>query len=115
MLLRLAKNQALAEIFISQFQKPNVCELEIIGTEGNLRYETRGPLHQITLCTDDSNRWQELATFSYERDDFYVQQAKDFLAAIDGKTRLPTSLEEAEDTLRVCLAARKSQKIKKFL
>lgn len=115
MLMRFKKNRVLAEIFINQFQKPNVVELEMIGTKGNLRYDMQGRLHRITLCTDDTNRWHQLASFSYERDDFYVQQAEDFLAAISGKGRLPTSIEEAEATLRVCLAARKSQKTRKFL
>ena len=110
LLLRFRKNRALAEVFINQFQKPNVGEIEIIGTEGNLRLDASGAVHTISHCADDENRWRVLEKFRYERDDYFVFQAKEFLATLDGKASPPTSIAEAESTLRVCIAAKKSQK-----
>lgn len=109
-LLRFKKNHALVEIFVNQFQKPNIFEIEIIGTKGNLRYDVEGKIHKITFCTNDENRWQEIERFHYSLDDWYILQARELLAALDGKGSLPTSVEEAEHTLRICLAAKESQK-----
>ena len=114
-LLRFKKNRALVEIFLNQFQKPNITEIEIIGTKGNLRYEIDGEVHRITFCDNDRNQWQEIERFSYSRDDFYILQAEEFLAALNSKTLLPTSIKEAESTLRICLSAKKSQRKNRIL
>ncbi len=114
-LLRFKENRALVEIFVNQFQKPNITEIELIGTKGNLRYDVEGEIHKITLCSDDKNRWKEIERFCYSSDDRYILQAREFLAALNGKNSLPTSIEEAESTLRICLAAKESQKKNKIL
>jgi len=110
LLLRFRKNRALAEVFINQFQKPNMGEIDIIGSEGTLRLDASGAVQSISHCADDANRWRVLEEFTYERDDYFVIQAKEFLAALDGKAQPSTSIAEAESTLRVCIAAKKSQK-----
>ncbi|GAH53665.1 unnamed protein product [marine sediment metagenome] len=114
-LLRFKRNRALVEIFLNQFQKPNIFEIEIIGTKGNLRYGVKDRVHRITFCGNAKNQWQEIERFCYNRDDFYILQAKEFLAALDSKTLLPTSIKEAESTLRICLSAKKSQRKNRIL
>lgn len=109
-LLRFKKNRALVEVFGNQFQKPNIIEIEIIGTKGNLRYDVEGEIHKITFCADDKNCWREIERFRYRRDDPFILQAREFLAALEGQAFLPTSVEEAESTLRICLAAKESQR-----
>ena len=120
MLLRFRKSRALAEVFLNQFQKPTTIDAEVIGTKGNLRYERTGwtyggQKHRIRHCDNPEGKWKTVVEFSYKRDDTFIHQAKDFLAAIDGRGKMPTSIAEAETTLRICLAARQSQKQKKIL
>jgi len=106
---RFRKNSALVEIFINQFQKPNTCEIEIIGTAGNIRYEFSCGQTLITHCADDSNLWEELYSSSYTRDDPFIMQANDVLAGMEGNAEPPTSVAEAAANLRVLLAAKRSQ------
>lgn len=98
---------SLVEVFCNQFQKPNTTEIELIGTEGNLKYISEGELHRIFLCQDDSGRWQELASYQVGRDTYYLAQAQDFLAAIKGEREFPTSFLEGKETLQVALSAKK--------
>ena len=107
---RFRKNSALVEIFINQFQKPNTCEIEIIGTAGNVRYEFSCGQTLITHCTDDSNQWQELYTGSYTADEPFVMQAEDVLAGMAGNAEPPTSVAQAAANLGVLLAAKQSQR-----
>ena len=104
--LRFQDGGALVELFTNQFQKPNITEIELIGSEGNLRYTVDGEYHRITLCKSDKNEWEELGTYRFSRDDPYIFQAHEFLDALDGRSTLPTSIQEAEDTLRIALAAK---------
>ena len=46
--------------------------------------------------------------YEEERDEMFVAQAHNFLDAIEGKCRIACTLEEAEQTLRVCVAALES-------
>ncbi len=107
--MRFRNNSALVEVFVNQFQKPNVAEIELIGTKGNLRLVFVNGALVITHCADDSNRWEELCRASCGRDDPFIQQARDVLAGIDGKAPPITSVAEAAHNLRVLLAAKRSQ------
>ncbi len=98
---------SMVEVFCNQFQKPNTTEIELIGTRGNLKYITEGELHKIRFCKDDSNLWQELASYRVGRDTYYLAQAQDFLAAIRGEREFPTSLLEGKRTLMIALLAKK--------
>lgn len=109
-LMRFAQGGALVEIFTNQFQKPNLTEIELVGSEGNLRYTVDGEVHRITLCRSDDNRWEELGVYQFTRDDPFVFQANGFLDALDGKATLSTSIEEARETLAVALAAKEFQR-----
>ena len=107
--MRFRNNSALVEIFVNQFQKPNLLEVELIGTKGNLRLVFANGTSLITHCADDSNRWEELYRASYGRDVAFIQQARDVLAGIDGKALPTTSVAEAAYNLRILLAAKRSQ------
>lgn len=107
---RFRNNSALVEIFINQFQRPNMCEIEIIGTSGNIRYQLFGGQALITHCADDSNQWEQLHSSTCTRDDSFISQAENVLAGIEGNANPPTSVAEAAANLRVLLAAKRSQR-----
>ncbi len=112
---RFRNNSALVEVFINQFQKPNIVAIELMGIEGNLRYEFSAGTARITHCADDSNRWEELYRLSVTRDDPFVLQAKDMLAGLSGEAAPRTSVAEAAHNLRVLLAAKRSQHAKRII
>ncbi len=114
-MIRFRKNGALVQLFFNQFQKPNTRQLEVVGTKANLKVEVDGPVRRIELCGSSENQWETVAGFSYSYDDIFIIQAEDFLDALDGRKPLPTSIAEAESSLRVCLAAKQSQLEKRIV
>ncbi|HPO81991.1 MAG TPA: Gfo/Idh/MocA family oxidoreductase [bacterium] len=103
-------NKALVDIFVNQFQKPNITEIELIGNKGNLKYTVNGEIHQITFCNNDSNNWEEIAVYRFSRDDPYIFQANEFLDALEGKNSVSTNIIEAKKALLVALYVKSFQK-----
>ena len=114
-LMRFTEENALVEIFLNQFQKPNISEFELIGTTGNLRYIIEGETHRITLCRSDDNIWEEVVSAQYTRDDPFIAQSNNFINALEGKDTLPTSIEEGKKTMDVVLAAKEFQERKGYI
>ena len=99
---------------INQFQKPNVTLLQFIGTQGNLIWDSTGK--EVRFCDSDENVWR-VEKYEEERDEQFIAQANNFLDAIEGTCQIACTLEEAEQTLRVCLAALESDEkgvVRKF-
>ncbi|MCK4591779.1 MAG: Gfo/Idh/MocA family oxidoreductase, partial [Candidatus Latescibacteria bacterium] len=90
---------------INQFQKPNASLLQFIGTGGNLIWD--GISKEVQFCDNFEAVWQ-VQKYEEERDEQFIAQANNFLDAIEGRCRIATTLEEAEQTLRVCLAVLES-------
>lgn len=114
-LMRFTEENALVEIFLNQFQKPNISEFELIGTTGNLRYIIEGETHRITLCRSDDNIWEEVVSAQYTRDDPFIAQSNNFINALEGKDTLPTSIEEGKKTMDVVLTAKEFQERKGYI
>lgn len=104
------ESKSLVDIFVNQFQKPNITEVELIGNEGNLKYIVNGEFHQILFCNNDSNNWKEIASYKFNRDDPFIFQANEFLDALDGKCLLSTDILEAKKTLLAALHVKSFQK-----
>ena len=64
------------------------------------------PSWVLGVCKDEQWTWSEPQ--SYERDDFFVFQARAFLDALAGEAPPACTLSEAADTLRTILAALRS-------
>ena len=104
MLLRFS-TKAMGDVHFNAFQKDNNRSLEVIGEKGTITcalIEGR-----VGLYTSDNRRWR-FFHYPYERDDNYIRQARNFIKAIKGEEKIRTPLEEGVQTLKVCLAAKKS-------
>ena len=104
------RSGAMANIAMNQFQKPNVCNIEMVGEKGNLLFNATG---EILLATDDSGRWERLYQLAggspmelHEKR--FAMQANTFMDIVDGKDGPLTTLTEARANLQVALAAKES-------
>lgn len=102
------RNNILASIQGNQFQKPNIDYIELIGTNGNIRYERLSG--KLSINNSDSVVWED-KFLDGNWDKIILSQANHFLDAVEKKGRLNTSLTEGWHTLKIILAARKSQEI----
>ena len=110
---------ALVNLIINQFQKPNVCTLEFMGTRGNLRVmDGEG---RTEFADDDSGRWQNESFLDEAMDpqeiheSLFARQAHEFMDIVDGKPGVLCSLAEAREGLRICLAARESYRTRQIV
>ena len=99
-------NGVLGAVHGNQFQRPNEDFIELVGSEGNLRYERVSG--RLEWNASDAPDWlQEYVNGNW--DAALRSQASEFLDAISGSGSIRTSLREGFHHLRVALAARRSQ------
>ena len=113
-------NGAVGGVHVNYFQRPPVHRLEIVGTEGTLRWDNAdGLLHFYKLPASfgsfsDSPPDPVIETFSlpegFERNQLFVAQTRHFLDVVRGVTEPVCSLEDGVMALRLALAAYESQK-----
>lgn len=93
----------LASLNMNQFQKPNEVRLEFAGEKGSLALDMEG--WRVGIFGNDSWQWE---SYPIERDDAFVAQAKNFLAAIEGREPVRCTIQEGYETLRTIEAAHQS-------
>jgi len=96
-----------ASFTINQFQKNNENYFKFVGEEGTLVYDIDG--WKVGLFKDDEWSWEE---FPIERDDMYIAQAKNFIAAIEGREPVKCTLEDGYETLRTIQTALQCVQVK---
>jgi len=95
----------------NQFQKPNEDFIELVGTNGNMRYERLSGV--LEWNTSDEVAWHR----EYVSGDWYLilkSQIMNFLSAIKSNANCNTSVEEGVNQLKVILAARESMRTGRF-
>lgn len=101
---------AMANITINQFQKPNTSRLEFIGTKGNLLLEHS----RLSFSGNDEAQWPETKEYMEgmvpmeAHQARFAMQAEAMLDALDGKPCHLATLEDAQDNLKIALAAKQS-------
>jgi predicted dehydrogenase len=93
----------LASYSLNQHQAPNEMTITVVGTAGTARCEFHR--HRWRFSDRPDEPWQDEAIAPLERDALFTTQANAFLDAVEGRARVPCSLEEGIQTLRVNLAA----------
>lgn len=83
-------NGVLAFIFGNQFQKPNIDEIELIGTKGNLKFERLQ--NKLFLITE--NKLLLLKQFKENYDDMFKKQISNYINSIHKKIPVTTNIEE---------------------
>lgn len=93
---------------LNQHQAPNELTLTVICQHGTARFEPHR--HRWRWMIEPGDHWRDEATPPLPRDAMFINQAAQFLDAIEGRASPPCSLEEGLQTLRVNLAALASSK-----
>ncbi|MEQ9407135.1 MAG: Gfo/Idh/MocA family oxidoreductase [Fuerstiella sp.] len=96
----------LGSFSLNQHQPPNESTLTVVCEQGALRFE----MHQnrCLTCQEPNAAWVVAEAFELERDDLFVRQASAFIDQLEQQTEPSCSIAEAEQTLRVNLAALES-------
>lgn len=116
-------NGAVGGVHVNYFQRPPVHRLEIVGTNGTLRWDNAdGVLHLIQMPASfgsfsDNPPAPVVESFSppegFERNQLFVTQTRHFLEVVRGEKEPVCTLEDGIMALRLALAAYESQKSQK--
>lgn len=95
-----------AQLTLCLFQHDAHELLQIVGDEGTIRLER--DTERLQVFHKQSRVWQSGRVSGVNRDDLFMMQAEHFTNCIEGKAEPRCTVEEAEKTLRVILAAMES-------
>ena len=111
-------NGAIGGVHLNYFQRPPVHRLEIVGTNGTLRWDNAdGSLHFDQMPApfgsfSDSPPAPVTQTFSppagFERNQLFVAQTRHFIGSVRGEAEPVCTLEDGIMALRLALAAKAS-------
>jgi predicted dehydrogenase len=112
-------NGAVGGVHVNYFQRPPVHRLEVVGTEGTLRWDNAdGILHFYKFPASfgsfsDQPPAPVMETFSppegFERNQLFVAQTRHFIEIVRGESEPICSLGDGVQALRLALAAYESQ------
>jgi predicted dehydrogenase len=113
-------NGAMGGVHVNYFQRPPVHRLEIVGTDGTLRWDNADGNLQLYKMPASFGSFSDtppapvMETFSppegFERNELFVAQTRHFLDVVRGESEPVCSLEDGELALRLALAAYESQR-----
>lgn len=113
-------NGAVGGVHVNYFQRPPVHRLEIVGTNGTLRWDNAdGILHLYKMPApfgsfSDNPPAPVMESFSlpegFERNQLFVAQTRHFLETVRGEKEPVCTLEDGISALRLALAAHESQR-----
>ncbi len=98
---------------LNQFQAPNETYITVNCDPGTVRCEMH--TNRLLTMTKPGEPWQEQAFGQAERDTAFINQANDFLNAVEGKSPVLCTLEEGIQTLKVNLAALESAEHRRWV
>lgn len=111
---------AVGGVHVNYFQRPPVHRLEIVGTDGTLRWDNADALLHLSKSPASFGSYSDQPpapvkeTFpppeGFERNQLFVAQTRHFLEIARGEAEPVCSLEDGIQALRLALAAYESQK-----
>lgn len=114
------KNGAVGGVHLNYFQRPPMHRLEIVGTDGTLRWDNADSvLHFHKMRTpfgsySDNPPAPVIETFSpsqgFERNQLFIAQTKHFIEVARGEAEPVCNLNDGIEALKMALAAYESQK-----
>lgn len=100
--------RVLGSFTANQHQPVNEFTLTVLCERGAARWEMRG--HRWLSAEENGGDWKLEASFTHERDDFYILQAHAFLDYLSGQAPALCPLEDGIHTLKSTLAILQSLK-----
>jgi len=101
-------NGILGSLHLDYCQRPPVHQMEIIGTQGTIRWDNTDGAVRIHTA-GEAAVWQEYPPPpGFERNHLFLEQMRHFIAVISGESEPRCSLEDGIQALRLALAAQES-------
>ena len=106
------KRGTLANLHMDLFSPVMHGHFEFIGERGIIRWDR--PLNQVSLYESAQERW-EVYPFACQLNDMYVDEARHFIACMDGKAAPACDGWDGMKTLELCLGAIESSRARRWV
>jgi predicted dehydrogenase len=101
------KKKFIVSLHLDYWQRPPRRFFEIIGTKGRITWNYYAK--SLTLISRDNNTAPTVysAPDNFDRNDMFIDEIKDFIAALGNKSDVPIPLREGMDVLEISLGIKK--------
>ena len=101
------KNKFIVSLHLDYWQRPPKRLFEIIGTTGKITWDYYAK--NLTLASRDKNSAPIMHPVSdtFDRNDMFIAEIKDFVSALNNKKEVPVPLQEGMDVLEISLGIKK--------
>jgi predicted dehydrogenase len=101
------KNKLIVSLHLDYWQRPPKRLFEIIGTKGKTTWDYYAK--NLTLVSRDNNTAPDIYSVhdNFDRNDMFMDETKDFIAALSNKIDVPIPLREGMDVLDISLGIKK--------
>ncbi len=96
----------LADYSLNQFQAPNELSIQVVCEKGTVRYEPTE--NRWRWMTEPSDHWHDEPIEPLQRDGLFLNQAENFLDALEGKQEPACSLMEGINTMQTILSVHRA-------
>lgn len=111
---------AVGGVHLNYFQRPPVHRLEVVGTQGTLRWDNADGVLQFLRMPAEFGTYRadppaaQVETFSpppgFERNDLFLAQTRHFIEVAAGTAEPVCTLEDGVQAMKIALAAKESQR-----
>jgi predicted dehydrogenase len=97
------KNKFIVSLHLDYWQRPHKRLFEIIGTTGKITWDYYAK--NLTLASRDNNTAPIVYPVpdTFDRNDMFIDETKDFIAALENKKAIAIPLKEGIDVLEISL------------
>jgi len=100
------KNDAIIELHIDYLQRPATRTTEIIGEKGTISWDYFK--NEVRLLLNRESKWITYKEKSFERNDMYADELKNFLKCIKNSEQPKITNDDVKDVMRIIEAIKKS-------
>lgn len=115
------KNGALGSVHLDYNQQPPAHQLEIVGTQGTIRWDNTDGAVALYKAGEDSSTtdppgWKSIPTpTKFERNDMFLAEMEHFLTVTRGEAQPLCTLEDGIQALQLAIAAHRSEAEKQIV
>ena len=101
------KDKFIVSLHLDYWQRPPKRFFEIIGTKGKITWDYYAK--NLTLISRDNNNAPAVYSVpdNFDRNDMFMDETNDFIAALGNKSKVPLPLREGMDVLEISLGIKK--------
>lgn len=108
------ENGAIGSLHLSYNQRPTVHYLELVGTEGTVRWENE--TGAVNLYQASNRVWEKIEIpGDFTRNDLFLSEMRHFISVLNGEEKPTCTLSDGVRSLELALAAKNSAQLGKMV